>query len=347
VNAQQERKSQKVSSLLLEMIRKGDYAMATKKRMGGVLLILGFALLSMLLGTLQLASSALAKTTPLPRTWQAVAGIQSANQEIQGMAFLPGALWVNVGDTVVWTAKNNYVHTVTFLRPGQKPPPFNLFDPLQGMPQGSHTYDGVSYYNSGFMNALGILPGGKGYSLTFAVAGDFTYYCLFHSSMMTGIVHVRAAGTSYRYSQADYNHQIEQSTASLMHDGMKLADWAEDHESKQQVILGVGDGKVSVMRFFPQSVTTHVGQTVTFTNHDPMESHTVTFGADQPQSVYAPYGNPKAFDGSAPLNSGYLGTNAAWFGKSFSVTFLKAGTYAFRCDLHDQMGMLLNVVVLP
>jgi len=288
-----------------------------------------------------------AKELSSPRTWYAQVGVESTNHAIQGMAFLPGVLWINVGDTVVWTVKAGEIHTVTFLKPGQTPPPFNPADPLQALPQGSHVYDGVSYYNSGLMSSFpGMpVPGGNSYFLTFGVTGDFTYYCLVHPSMI-GKIHVRPAGTPYPYSQANYNHQIKQATAAILHDGYKLADQAEDQSTNHHAIVGIGDGLVSLMRFYPQHIVIHVGQTVTFTNRDVMEPHTVTYGPDSPKGNFAPYGNPKAFDGSAPLNSGFLGAAPVWFGTSFSVTFVKAGTYAFRCDLHDNMGMVTTITVL-
>lgn len=319
--------------------------MSTRTPLRRSLLILGIALVIVLLATIVTATVA-AHQTPRPRSWQAVVGIQSQDQAIQGMAFLPGTLWVNVGDTVVWTAKGGDIHTVTFLKPGQQPPPFNQNDPLQVLPQGGHVYDGTSYDNSGLMSSMPGVPGGQRYTLSFGVAGDFTYYCLVHPSMI-GMIHVRPAGTPYPYSQADYDHQIKQATAAMLRDGQKLADQAESESTNQHVSVGIGDGLVSLMRFYPQHIVIHVGQTVTFTNRDVMEPHTVTFGPTSAKGNFAPYGNPKAFDGSSPLNSGFLGAAPVWFGTKYSVTFVKAGTYAFRCDLHDNMGMVATIVVLP
>lgn len=309
------------------------------------LLMVGLALVLFVLAAIGTTTVA-AHQSARPRIWQAITGIQSKDQAIQGMAQLPGRLWVNVGDTVVWTAKGGDIHTVTFLKPGQQPPPFNQNDPLQVLPQGGHVYDGKSYYNSGLISAMPGLPGGQKYTLTFAVTGDFTYYCLVHPGMK-GIIHVRTAGTPYPHSQEYYNLQIERATEALLRDGQKLADRAEDESSNHRVTLGIGDGMVSVMRYFPQHIVIHAGQTVTFTNRDVMEPHTVTFGPTSSNGNFAPYGNPKAFDGSAPLNSGFLGAAPGWFGTSYSVTFVKTGTYAFRCDLHDTMGMVITIVVLP
>lgn len=321
--------------------------MLVKANKGLVRIGIGITLLSTLLVTLLSVVMVSAHGAPQPRTWQAQVAFENKNHAIQGMAFLPGVLWVNVGDTVVWTVKAGDIHTVTFLKPGQTPPPFNPADPLQVLPQGGSVYDGTSYFNSGLMsNFPGLpVPGGQTYKLTFGVTGDFTYYCLVHPSMIA-IIHVRPVGTPYPFSQQDYDRQINSGDKTILNDGQKLADRAQDHSNSHNVTLGIGDGLVGLMRFFPQRIVIHVGDTVTFTNRDIMEPHTVTFGTFPPNfNDFFPVGNPKAFDGSAPLNSGFIGANPAWFGTTYKVTFTKAGTYAFRCDLHDYLGMVATIVV--
>ncbi|HET8910833.1 MAG TPA: plastocyanin/azurin family copper-binding protein [Ktedonobacteraceae bacterium] len=318
--------------------------MSTQRSLRTTWFVLSASLLSLLFSAL-LPFTAGAAPASQPRTWHAVVAIENKSQSIQGMAFLPQSLWINVGDTVVWTAKAGDIHTVTFLKPGQQLPVFDPNDPLQILPQGGSTYDGVSYFSSGLIANFPGLPGGEGYKLTFGVTGDFTYHCLVHPSMV-GVIHVRAAGTPYPHSQDFYDRQIEHKTDVLLHIGQKLTDQAADESSNLNVTLGIGNGKVSVVRFFPQDIVIHVGQTITFTNRDIMEPHTVTFGQST-LNDFAPYGNPAAFDGSAPLNSGFLGADPLWFGKTYKVTFTKAGSYAFRCDLHDYLGMLATIVVLP
>jgi len=79
--------------------------------------------------------------------------------------------------------------------------------------------------------------------------------------------------------------------------------------------------KVSIVDFAfkPDAVTVKVGTTVTWTNHG--RTHTVTADAG-------------IFD-SGPISSG--GT--------FSMTFKKAGTYAYHCSIHP--SMVAQVVVRP
>src|SRR5579875_308121 len=313
-----------------------------------VQMMVGIILLSALLLALLPTQLVAAKERPQPLTWHAVVGVESSDHAIQGMAFLPHELWINVGDTVVWTVKSGDIHTVTFLKPGQTLPPFNAADPLQALPQGGHIYDGKSYYNSGLMSSFPGLPvpGGTSYSLTFGVTGDFIYYCLVHPSMI-GIVHVRPVGTPYPFSQEDYNKQIEHQTHFILKDGASLADQAEDSSDNHHVTVGIGDGLVGLMRFYPQQIVIDAGDTVIFPNRDPMEPHTVTFGPVPSSGDFAPYGNPRSFDGTTPLNSGFIGADPAWFGTTFTVTFVKSGIYHFRCDLHDYLGMLITIIVKP
>jgi plastocyanin len=48
-------------------------------------------------------------------------GFQSKDYTIQAMVFLPGDLWIDAGDTVVWTPGTGEEHLVTFLQAGHKP----------------------------------------------------------------------------------------------------------------------------------------------------------------------------------------------------------------------------------
>ena len=91
-----------------------------KARLG---IIASILILSMVLTTFLSISLVSAHGTPKPRTWHAEVAYESKDHAIQGMAFLPGVLWINVGDTVVWTVKAGDIHTVTFIPPGTTLPP--------------------------------------------------------------------------------------------------------------------------------------------------------------------------------------------------------------------------------
>ena len=228
-------------------------------------LLIGIALISaLLIGTFSF-SLVSAHQASGPRTWNAVVGIESTDHAVQSMSFLPTQLWVNVGDTITWTFKSGMPHTVTFLPPGEQLPHFNPTDPLQAKQAGGTNYDGVSYYNSGLMSSTSASGKPATYSLTFGVSGNFIYYCLLHPSML-GIVHVQPAGTNYPFTQGDYNRQIQNQTRSALADGKTLAGEAAQMSSDHHVIAGISDDLVGLMRFYPQNITIHVGETIMFIN---------------------------------------------------------------------------------
>src|SRR5512139_3071058 len=57
-----------------------------------------------------------------PVAWQASAGVATRNQAVQGNAFLPRDLTVNVNDTITWNVRSGEFHTVTFLSGAAAPP---------------------------------------------------------------------------------------------------------------------------------------------------------------------------------------------------------------------------------
>src|SRR5207245_6437043 len=100
-------------------------AIETKRQrsfVGGVLL----ALLVMGICGVQVvqARNVTKSRVQLHHTWHVQVGYDAHQQAIQGTLFLPAQIWINVGDSVVWTANGGDIHTVTFLKPDQEVPPF-------------------------------------------------------------------------------------------------------------------------------------------------------------------------------------------------------------------------------
>jgi plastocyanin len=90
------------------------------------------------------------------------------------------------------------------------------------------------------------------------------------------------------------------------------------------------------------NVVVHVGETVSFSTAGPGAPHTVTFGHEPPGlAILAPSGDPTHYSGG-DLNSGVLAP-----GVPFTVTFTAAGKYHYICAIHDGMGMVGDVVVVP
>ncbi|HEY8490743.1 MAG TPA: plastocyanin/azurin family copper-binding protein [Dehalococcoidia bacterium] len=293
-----------------------------------------------------------------PVTWRVTAGTATADQAIQANAFLPREIFINVGDTVTWTVGSGEFHTVTFLSGGPRPPlvipaPDGgvQFNPVAVSPAGGPMYNGTGFVNSG------LLFQGQTFSLTFTAPGDFTYVCLIHG-LMTATVHVRPAGTPYPHDQAFYDAQGRAQGAAILgrgagQTGQALAA-ALSRFPFDQVVAGVGDGETMGMRFLPQTLVVRQGQTVTWTNRDAEAPHTVTFGpepSEDPLDAFAPAGTdaPGHATITAPgqaVNSGFIGVGLP-FGTQFRVTFAAPGTYRYICALHDELGMVGTVVVVP
>lgn len=149
--------------------------------------------------------------------WFVRAGTNERRGHIDLEAFLPDALTVSQGDTVVWYVDHVAPHTVTFPgtdglhpeflavqlpdgtmlpapAPGEEPPPEVLaafMDPtasprlvfVGGVPSGpGPVHDGRSTYNSGFIgeHPLVDFPMQKTWALTFGTPGVYHYDCLLH-----------------------------------------------------------------------------------------------------------------------------------------------------------------------
>ncbi|MDE2483540.1 MAG: hypothetical protein KGN02_15295 [bacterium] len=101
---------------------------------------------------------------------------------------------------------------------------------------------------------------------------------------------------------------------------------------------------VQALDFYPNALTIHAGDTVTWSNGTSIP-HTVSI----PQPGQSPPGGPPnpapvgggTYDGSTYVSSGFI-TN----GKSYAVTFTKPGTYAYYCIVHLP-EMAGTIVVLP
>jgi plastocyanin len=135
-----------------------------------------------------------------------------------------------------------------------------------------------------------------------------------------------------------------------------------------------GTQTLAVMRFQADPIVIHKGDTVEWTNLNPVEPHTVTFGnlsfvqgtspfpTDLPvdpdgalhAKILSPADNvssgiisaaaqdpPGAPPGAPPEFQTPLGVTR------FRATFPNMGTFPYRCVIHDDLGMKGTVIVLP
>ena len=123
------------------------------------------------------------------------------------------------------------------------------------------------------------------FTVTFPDAGNYKLVCLIHTNM-NGTVHVLAKAEPLPYIQWDYDKQARDETQDILGDPDNPAEEVKDFpRSKNEVLMtgemiatGGGRQYLAIVRFFPQTIYIHKGETVEFTNVDPEEPHTVTSG---------------------------------------------------------------------
>jgi plastocyanin len=298
-------------------------------------------------------------------TWQSLAGAQSFDEAIQVEAFLPNELWVHVGDSITWTFPAGEIHTVTLLKPGQVRPSAGTGCP--GTTPDQSSYDGSTCATSA------VLMDGQTYTVNFPTAGNFKVVCLVHANM-TGAVHVLEQSEALPYQQTFYDDQAYTQRVGLLKDGgiqlgllraraQQNPGYQVNAGSGEIVATGGGSHTVSVYRFTPESIVVNVGDTVEWTNVDPVTAHTVTFGTEpsgppQPPSAgvtvdsdgarHAVLASPgdsvhSGFIVAAPQDR--IGLAQANLGVTrFRVTFTTPGTFDYICALHDEVGMTGRVI---
>jgi plastocyanin len=321
-------------------------------------------------GMLVLAVLAVPQLTQA-KTWRATVGAQSHDLGRQALAFLPNELWVHENDSVAFTFATDEVHTVTFLTPGQLRPanqagcPSSLPSP-PGITPDPSDFDNTACVNSGRQTS-------GSYTVTFPTAGNFKVVCLVHANM-TGAVHVLAANEPLPYEQRSYDFLANRQANALLADGAGLAGQAvatAEQAGANAISAGVGEvvatgggsSTLTVMRFLSDSMVVHVGDTVEWTNLDPVTPHTITFGTEPANLNPAGPGVTLAADGARQatigsvnesIHSGFIQaapqdrTNLAQapLGVTrFRVTFNTPGVFNYICALHDELGMIGKVIV--
>ena len=126
-----------------------------------------------------------------------------------------------------------------------------------------------------------------------------------------------------------------------------------DNDATSAACGNVVSPSAAVMRYFPQNIHIHVGDTVVWTDNTSNELHGVTFLAGQPLPQLPdwffsnPTGNGVSYDGSTFFNSGPLYDADSGRTTSLSLTFTKAGTFPYIDVPAFFMGIQGNVIVMP
>lgn len=295
--------------------------------------------------------------------WQVQVGAQSKDMGKQVIAFLPNEIWIHAGDSVAFSVVTDEPHTVTFLTPNQVRPPFPVGCP--GTTPSGNAEDGSSCVNSG------TLTKGQVYSVMFPTPGDYKLVCLYHQNH-TAMIHVLDLSAELPHDQAFYSAEA----ADMEKDMLSSAGHMMDHEMGSStgevtagtgsiVATGGGSETLSIMRFMHPDRIVHVGDTVEWTNDDPITPHTITFGVE-PDNPMPPSANVTVDpDGAlhATVNSPTDNVHSGFIGAApqdqigspqplpgitrFRVTFTKPGIFPYKCALHDGLGMVGSVTVLP
>lgn len=310
-------------------------------------------------------------------TYNANVGAETKDQGVQADAFFPNELWLLENDSITWTfVPKNEPHTVTLLTPNQVRP---QAPPQAGPPfvaQGVACTAAADYDGSACVSTLAGLNGGATFTVKFPKAGNYKLVCLIHPDM-TGTVHVmvnNAANAALIHSQRFYDQQAADEASDILKD--RDSQKEETVEAGNNAVLA-GTGEIvatgggtqyrAVVRFLDQTIRIHKGESVEWTNIDPTEPHTVTFGTE-PDGFIPPVPanlGPAEADGTLTgavtstsefLNSGFVvaqfpdrtGDNQLPPGTTrIRITFPNVGTYQYHCALHDIDGMLGTVIVVP
>ena len=316
-----------------------------------------------------LMTTAITNTALAQQTWRALLGTQSKDMASQVVAFLPNELWIHAGDSIVWTSGSGDIHTVSFLVAGQAYTDFTV-----GCP--GYTPSGTSFNGTTCVSAPPLVEG-QSYTVKFPAAGNFKLVCLVHPHM-TGVIHVLPKSATLPHTQQFYDDLGATQAKRILTDAdMPMSNGNSDHDMddamRTRVIAGTGEmastaagfQSLSVVRFLKGTIEVRAGDTVEWTNLDPALPHTITFGTE-PANPAPPSTNVTVeADGSLhatitstgdSVHSGFLvaapedqsGVPQAPPGTTvFRVTFTHPGTYNYICALHDNLGMVGKVVVLP
>jgi plastocyanin len=308
------------------------------------------------------------------KTWQATAGAQSNDLGRQALAFLPNEVWIHAGDEITWRFPTEEIHTVTFLKQDTNPQQIRPARPGVGGGCPGTTSDGSNFTGSTCVTSSELVSG-QTYTVKFPAAGNFKVVCLVHANM-TGAVHVLDPSAPLPDDQRSLDFLAKRQAGTLLADGAALTGQAvatAEQSGANAVSAGIGEvvatgggsNTLSVLRFLRDSIVVHVGDTVEWTNLDPVTPHTITFGTE-PASPQTQVGlsSPDA-DGarraiiasaSDSVSSGFIQASSqdrtglaqvALGVTRFRVTFNTPGTFNYICALHDEEGMVGKVIVRP
>jgi len=301
-------------------------------------------------------------------------------------AFFPDTVSIHVGDTVHWERNANEIHTVSFLAGTPLPPllipaPAGLpspvmFNPLAAFPTvpANGQYDGSTFANSGI---IGPDPGqAQSFDLTFTKPGTYNYVCLVHGVEMSGkIIVIDHPGQIHAPSAVEEEARrliaaaLSEAPAAIALANAQVPPPSQnaDGTTTHHVLVGFANGQLDLMRFFPNSLTVHPGDTVEWAlGKEDMAPHTITFLNGNPEpDLVLPFpqsnGPPLLLFNPAvlfPQNPGQPLTNQGIYSSgllnpvggptSFAIQIGDlSGLVPYECLLHDVNGMKASLDIVP
>lgn len=278
------------------------------------------------------------------------------------LQYLPAQVTVKVGAPVTWSWKGTIEpHSVTFLTPGQQLPAPGSDPSLFAPTPPTGPYDGQSFVNSG------LLPAGPGtpkpFTMSFAHAGTFRYFCVIHPGMV-GQVNVVDSGKTD--SKAAVAKRGAKESARWVKEGKaaqkKLLASSKHSKANSEgtrtwtVQMGISTPHTDVLQFAQTPRKVHAGDHVTFINNS-TAPHTATFAGKQkpitdptsPETdAPAPGPSPQTLNKTALFNSGLVPPNASAgptspappkAARSYTYVVPAKGSYPYYCILHTLSGM--------
>jgi plastocyanin len=315
-------------------------------------------------GSPRIASAQSTTTTSTGEPVRVQAGINDAKDtNIAVLEYMPSSVTVAVGATVTWDWTGAIEpHSVTFLAPGQRLPDPGS-DPSLFVPRpASGAYDGSTLVNSG-LQPLGPIPV-RPFSMTFAKAGAYQYYCVIHPNM-TGTVNVVAPGAKVdsptqaaargKAQQTRWLREGRAAKKKLLKAPIKKTK-NPDGSTTWQVQMGASTQHSDVLAFSPTPRSVKAGDQVEFDNnsHAP---HTATFNGNQPAiqspldprtDTPIPGPSPQTLNLTDLFNSGTVPPDAAAgpgqprppvAARKFTFVVPRAGKYVYYCILHTLSDM--------
>jgi plastocyanin len=306
------------------------------------------------------ASPALATPQLSAHEWQVQAGgpprFDTGGVRGAGNQFYPGRIAISQGDSIKFTVIGP--HTVTYNRPPG--PVFTVFGPSGGTTLANPDQT----VHSGFVFGAPAI-----FTVTFASTlppGHYKFICALHVGM-SELVDVRPLGAALPKGDADYfaiaQAEITRDLVALDAINAEATEDARDQDDGATVLAGAGNKRVSNLRFFPASLTIHVGQSVTFLKTmDPTEPHTVQFGVPpDPTDRLAEFraAGGSTYGGTGFVTSGIMTTRVGYRYyqlagtplpvalTKYRLTFTSAGDWKYICAVHDEAGMVGVVHVVP